>query len=303
MDIFTYLCGKTNFASVRIMKNILVRSLSGTVYVGLIIASIVWGGYWAYPVLCAFLAAAGIIEFNRICLGTPTLPGRKFLLAMDVAAPVCGILGLVFGILSPHRFPMLYMALFFLSFLYLIARPVAQLFFSSLEPARCLTTSFGGNVYIALPLLCSCFIQQFYGPGILLALFIMIWCNDTGAFLTGITLGRHKLWERISPKKTWEGFFGGMIFCTAAAVACYSLFSGSLAFSAHMKPWGIIVLGITVSIVATWGDLVESMLKRAAHVKDSGHIIPGHGGVLDRIDSLLLVMPWALLWLMFINWF
>lgn len=284
------------------MKNILVRSLSGTVYVGVIIASIVWGGQWAYPVVCALLCAAGIVEFNRICLGEPASPGRKTLLVMDVVAPVFGILGLMFGVITPMPGHMVYITLYFLSFLYLIARPVAQLFFGNLDPIRNLTTSFGGNVYIALPLLCSCFIQQFFSPGILLALFIMIWCNDTGAFLSGITLGRHKLWERISPKKTWEGFFGGMIFCTAAAVACWWWFSGSLAFPYHMQLWDVIVLGITVSIVATWGDLVESMLKRAANVKDSGHVIPGHGGVLDRIDSLLLVMPWALLWLLFSNW-
>lgn len=283
------------------MKNILVRSLSGAVYVGVIIASIVWGGQWAYPVVCALLCAAGIVEFNRICLGEPSSPGRKTLLAMDVAAPVFGILGLMFGVITPMPGDMVYITLCFLSFLYLIARPVAQLFFGSLDPIRNLTTSFGGNVYIALPLLCSCFIQQLFSPGILLALFIMIWCNDTGAFLSGITLGRHKLWERISPKKTWEGFFGGMLFCTAAAVACWWWFSGFLSFQYYLQLWNVIALGITVSIVATWGDLVESMLKRAAHVKDSGHVIPGHGGVLDRIDSLLLVMPWALLWLLFSN--
>lgn len=285
------------------MKNILVRSLSGAVYVGVIIASIVWGGKWAYPVVCAILCAAGIVEFNRICLGEPTTPARKTLLVMDVVACVCGILGFMFGFFATGpQARIIFIPLLSLSFLYIIARPVAQLFFGALDPIKNLTTSFGGNAYVAIPLLCSCLIEQIVSPGILLALFIMIWCNDTGAFLSGITLGRHKLWERISPKKTWEGFFGGMIFCTAAAVACWWWFSGSLAFPYHMQLWNVIGLGITVSIVATWGDLVESMLKRAAHVKDSGNIIPGHGGVLDRIDSLLLVMPWALLWVVFSNW-
>lgn len=297
MDIFYLSLWKTKVDYSQEMKNIIVRSLSGAVYVGVIISSIVWGGLWAYPLVCAALAAVGIVEFNRICLGTQHSQGNKTILALDITAAVCTILGPIRVISWPAPFTNISAIISLLAFLYLIVRPVAQLYFKEINPIKSLTTSFGGNTYVAIPLLCSCLIQQISSPGLLLALFIMIWCNDTGAFLSGISLGKHKLWERISPKKTWEGFIGGMIFCTASAVACAYLFDGPIAFKHPMPLWNIITLGITVSIVATWGDLVESLLKRSANIKDSGNIIPGHGGVLDRIDSLLLVMPWALLWL------
>lgn len=219
---------------------------------------------------------------------------------MDVTGYIFGILGVTLGLISPGVAQQLFLIMLALAFLYIIARPVAQIYISVTDPIKTFTTSFGGNVYVGLPLLCSCLILSI-NPGILLALFVMIWCNDTGAFLSGITLGRHKLCERISPKKTWEGFFGGMLLCTLSAVACRQLFFGSLAFHSMVPMWNTVALGISVSIVATWGDLVESLLKRTAHIKDSGHIIPGHGGVLDRIDSLLLVMPWSLLWLALTN--
>lgn len=117
-----------------------------------------------------------------------------------------------------------------------------------------------------------------------LTLFILIWLNDTGAYCVGCLIGRHKLFERLSPNKTWEGFFGGFVFAVAAGIA-----AALLCPSLGMSVVGGAVLGAGVSIVATFGDLFESMMKRHRHLKDSGNVIPGHGGILDRIDSLLLV--------------
>ena len=127
-------------------------------------------------------------------------------------------------------------------------------------------------------------------PWLLASVFILIWTSDTFAYLSGRFLGKNKLFERISPKKTWEGFLGGLLFTVAAAII--------LAYYLDFLSTGAwIGLGILVAICGTLGDLFESAIKRNFKVKDSGSFIPGHGGILDRIDSLLLVLPLAYLYL------
>ena len=126
---------------------------------------------------------------------------------------------------------------------------------------------------------------------LLLLAFVMIWMNDTGAFLVGCTIGKHRLFERISPKKSWEGFWGGLVFSVLSGVAYYYFVD-----QAQGLPF-YVILGVIASIFATFGDLVESMFKRSIGVKDSGNLIPGHGGILDRIDSLLFVLPATALYL------
>jgi phosphatidate cytidylyltransferase len=123
-----------------------------------------------------------------------------------------------------------------------------------------------------------------FSPGIIIGFFLLVWANDTGAYLTGVTFGRHRLFERISPKKTWEGFFGG--FITAAIVAW--LLSGWLGVVGTIN-W--IIIAVIISVAGTYGDLVESMLKRSTGVKDSGTVMPGHGGFLDRLDSAIISFP------------
>jgi phosphatidate cytidylyltransferase len=117
----------------------------------------------------------------------------------------------------------------------------------------------------------------------ILWMFALIWINDTGAYCVGSTLGKHRLCERLSPKKSWEGFWGGMLFCIIASLI--------YAYISKTPMLANLILAVIVSAFATLGDLFESMLKRSAGVKDAGNIIPGHGGVLDRIDSLLFVAP------------
>jgi phosphatidate cytidylyltransferase len=129
-----------------------------------------------------------------------------------------------------------------------------------------------------------------FSPGIVLGFFILIWANDTGAYIIGITFGKHRLMERISPKKSWEGFFGGLAI--AAAIAW--LLSGWLGVL-DRKGW--IIVSIIISIAGTYGDLVESMLKRSLGLKDSGTIMPGHGGLLDRFDSVIISFPLVYLYI------
>jgi phosphatidate cytidylyltransferase len=129
-----------------------------------------------------------------------------------------------------------------------------------------------------------------FSPGIIVGFFILLWTNDTGAYLVGITIGRHRLMERISPKKSWEGFFGGTILALTVAW----LISGWLGV---INNWEWMIVSVIISVSGTYGDLVESMLKRSIGVKDSGTIMPGHGGFLDRFDSAIISFPLVLLFI------
>jgi len=129
-----------------------------------------------------------------------------------------------------------------------------------------------------------------FSPGIVVGFFLLLWANDTGAYLTGISLGRHRLMERISPKKSWEGFIGGIVLSVIVAW----LISGWLGVVSRS---GWIFISLIISITGTYGDLAESMLKRSLGVKDSGNIMPGHGGFLDRFDSAVISFPLVFLFI------
>ncbi|MES2411793.1 MAG: phosphatidate cytidylyltransferase [Bacteroidota bacterium] len=127
-----------------------------------------------------------------------------------------------------------------------------------------------------------------FNPQIIISIFILIWTNDTFAYIVGKSIGKHKLIERISPKKTVEGFFGGMLFSVIAGVLISKYYIGGSILIWTISP-------IIISIFSTLGDLIESKFKRIAAVKDSGHIMPGHGGILDRLDSIIFVAPFVYL--------
>ena len=141
--------------------------------------------------------------------------------------------------------------------------------------------------YIILPFVLITkipFVENSYNPNIILSIFILIWVNDTFAFLVGKTFGKHKLFEKVSPKKTIEGFVGGFIFSIVTGI----ILAQFLMLQSYIH-W--VFIAILVSVFGTLGDLVESKFKRIANVKDSGNIMPGHGGVLDRLDSIIFVAP------------
>lgn len=123
-----------------------------------------------------------------------------------------------------------------------------------------------------------------YTPLFIMAIFIFVWLNDTGAYVVGSMIGKRKLFERISPKKSWEGFFGGLLLALLASQA----FAW---YAPEISRLNWLGLALTVVLFGTWGDLIESLLKRTLGVKDSGHVLPGHGGMLDRFDSVLLAIP------------
>lgn len=129
-----------------------------------------------------------------------------------------------------------------------------------------------------------------YNPILPLSLFIFLWLNDTGAYCVGSLIGKHRLFERISPKKSWEGSIGGGIFSVAASLVLAHYFPFM-----HAGQWA--GLALTVVLFGTWGDLTESLMKRQLGIKDSGNILPGHGGMLDRFDSALMAIPAAVVYL------
>lgn len=134
-----------------------------------------------------------------------------------------------------------------------------------------------------------------YNPKIIISIFILIWTNDTFAYLVGKSFGKNKLFEKISPKKTIEGFIGGMFFTVIASVLISKFYFNPKSTYSEMSLFIWTISGFIVSIFSTLGDLIESKFKRIANVKDSGNIMPGHGGVLDRLDSIIFVAPFVYL--------
>ncbi len=283
--------GCKQILSVGILKNLVKRSLSGIIYVALIVACIVLGG-WGFNALLLLFTILGVVEFHNLVDRTVSEKTSVVPLVVDLLASVSLILGMSYSLA--------FLAIFVVC---LIVRMIAQLYIHEDAPLVRLAYSYMGVFYIALPLGLLGFIMEMLGEdigkGLLLTMFVMIWLNDTGAFIVGSSIGRHKLFPSISPKKSWEGAVGGVVFSIGAA------FVAKYCFPLYFEQVGIVqlcVMGLIVGVFSIWGDLVESMIKRTLHVKDSGNLIPGHGGILDRIDSLLLVAPAVAVYFFIIFW-
>lgn len=255
--------------------------MSGAVYVGLIIGAIFWGMI-PFSLLAALIAILAVFELEKICSGFSwkDLPLRL----IDSAAAVSAVF-----FWTRHSLAAVWLGLF-------ICRMVLELYTKNQDPIRSLSLSLMSQLYIALPLAVMTYIASFWGLHFVLAVFLMIWINDTGAFLVGSLCGRHRLFLRISPKKSWEGFFGGLLFNIVAGWLFAVCGHGFWQVDWPVIVW--ILLAVLITVFSTWGDLIESLIKRSLGIKDSGNLIPGHGGILDRIDSLLIVFPALLLFLL-----
>ena len=185
-----------------------------------------------------------------------------------------------------------------LAFLLLLlpAMFICELYRRGENPASGIGTTIMGICYVALPLSLMCYIpivgSDTWNPWIMVAYIFIIWANDVFAYLVGMSVGRHRLCERLSPKKSWEGFFGGIAGAVVLGLVAARVMDGSC--------WVWAGLALVAAATGVLGDLVESMFKRAAGVKDSGTLIPGHGGVLDRFDAMLLSAPFVFVYMLFV---
>lgn len=269
------------------MSTFTTRLISGTIYVALIVLTLVLSMVWGLWILLSVFAVAGIIEFNRL---TDVNHPYIFRIVLDCAAAVWLLYATAqYGMAISHGTGIFLPYLLYL--LYVVCR-------STFLPHQAMLPSLGnsliGQLYIAVPLALairltlvvdpSSSMTQFNGL-LLLAIFIFIWVNDTGAYLVGSRWGKRRLAPNISPKKSVEGSIGGLLLVLLSAVVLRLLLFPELSWLS------ILLIAAVVAIFGTIGDLFESSLKRQAGVKDSGKLIPGHGGILDRIDSLLLAVP------------
>lgn len=280
-------------------NNFIQRAITGIIFVGVLIGCIL-GGPISFTLLFALITALTIHEFGVIISKQPDV---------EINKPICMLAGvfLFFGFaylgVMPGQTEILIPYLFLI--IYLL---VSELYLKKKNPLNNWAYAMMSQIYIALSFAMLNVLayhsignegelsnyQVQYNPILPLSIFIFTWINDTGAYCTGMLFGKHRLFERISPKKSWEGSIGGGVFSIIAAIVMAHYF--------QFMPISIwIGLALTVVIFGTLGDLTESLLKRTIGIKDSGNILPGHGGMLDRFDSTLMAVPAAVVYLYIIS--
>ena len=264
------------------MKNVFTRLFTGVLYIAVIVGAVMAGGWWLWG-LAVLFGVLGVNEFNRISnkghiSNTSRLIdiiGAFFLISGIACFLNLSLPSFMFGAWSLKTFLFAYLV-------YLMARLVSQLYIQDGNALSHYANSLMGQLYIALPMGLMCALYAMTNCWFVLGMFILIWLSDTGAFCVGSLIGKHKLFERISPKKSWEGFFGGLAFCLAAAL-CYHFFGKGLGVGLNL--WQMLGFGAIVCVFGTWGDLVESLINRTHGVKDYGNHQPRHGGKHDPIKS------------------
>ncbi len=272
------------------MSNLLTRAITGLVFVAVIVGAIV-GHPFASAGLFLLVTALGLAEFYRLLESAGHAP-QKWLGVM-AGSGIYALLTSIHLSWVPSITLLAIVPLLVLMF-------VIELFRNKTAPMLNIGYTVLGILYIAVPfsMLNSLIIEPYATPHtyqLLLGYFILLWTSDTGAYLAGSSFGKHKLFERISPKKTWEGWAGGAVLSVGVAYVLSIYFT-----TLPVMHW--MVIALIVVVFGTLGDLVESMFKRSINVKDSGTILPGHGGILDRFDGVFLSVPLVLAYILFIQY-
>ncbi|HOK60709.1 MAG: CDP-archaeol synthase [Tenuifilum sp.] len=269
------------------MSEFLKRTISGLLFV-IVLVGAIYIGHITFFILFLAITTATMLEFYHLGLKAKLRPQS--------------LLGVFIG-----------MAFFIWSYFYssgrieqltlygfvplLVSIFVVELYRHQQKPMQNIALTLLGIFYIALPFSLMNFItingssySMDYNPNILLGILFLVWANDTGAYIVGVSMGKHKMIPRISPKKSWEGFVGGIATTLLVAWVIAMFFD-----EVSLKHW--LAIGLITTFMAVLGDLVESMFKRSIGVKDSGKFLPGHGGLLDRFDALLMVLPMVYVYL------
>ena len=278
------------------MKNFIQRAITGLIFVVTLIGCIV-GNYLSFGVLFCIISAMATAEF---CHLMNQQKGVKINRNICVLGSVALFLSFFYYGINPVQ-----TGIFIPYLIIIIYLMVSELYLKKENPLNNWAYAMLSQVYIALPFsllnvlafqsdeTISATSYQYIFP---LSIFAFNWINDTGAYCTGMLFGKHPLFKRISPKKSWEGSIGGGVFCIAASFAFAHFFP-------FMSIGEWIGLALTIVVFGTWGDLSESLMKRQLGIKDSGTILPGHGGILDRFDSAILAIPAAVVYLYILSLF
>lgn len=254
------------------MNNTFTRAISGAVYVLILVTATMYSEN-SFLFLFGIFLLLGVVEFCK-------LVHLKNILPLIIA--VVGFI--LFNLENSIKTNQI---LLLIATLFVSIKAMLFLFDKKSKPLDNLSKYIFLIGYLILPIVIITklpFIENGYNPKIIISIFIIIWVNDTFAFLVGKSIGKTKLFERISPKKTIEGFLGGIIFAVIASLIIAQ-------FYIEQAPLKWLFIALIAGIFGTIGDLIESKFKRVAGVKDSGTIMPGHGGVLDRLDSIIFVAP------------
>ena len=260
------------------IKTLGTRALTALVFVAVLLGCLLWN-YYSFTIFFFVVAMMGLNEFYNL---SEKLNARPYKIA--------GFISGAFTYLSFLNFNSgNHSLLVLIPFVILLV----ALFTKREHPIQNSLFTIAGIIYAVLPFALlqdivlvpkGCLVD--FDPSLLLGIILLIWSNDTFAYLGGSLFGKHKMIERISPGKTWEGTIFGVLMTIGSG-----LIVGRYILDASIFLW--LVLGTIVPVLATIGDLVESMLKRQAGIKDTGSLMPGHGGILDRFDSLIFVSPFA----------
>ena len=269
------------------MNNLIQRSITGILY-----------SPFTFGLLFALITGLSLWEFARLVNSKKDVSVNPFITTMGGV-----LLFLAFFCYCTEASDARIFIPYLLILIYLF---VSELYRKQSSPLNNWAYSFLSQIYVALPfaLLCVLAFQRntdlsesspvSFNAILPLSVFIFNWSNDTGAYCTGMLFGKHRLFERISPKKSWEGSIGGGVISILVSLVMAHFFPFLTA-----AQW--VGFALTVVVFGTWGDLVESLMKRQLGIKDSGNILPGHGGMLDRFDSTLLAVPAVVLYLQAIS--
>ena len=276
------------------MNNFVARTITGILFVATIVVCFL--NPTAMIFLFALVTGLTVWEFTGLVNDRPGVTVNRFISTVAGVYFFLAMAGTCSGFTSSTVF-----IPYLITIVYLL---IAELYAKQEDPIHDWAYTMMSQMYVVLPFsLLNMLAFRAAPEGIMyiytlpLSVFVFLWVNDTGAYCCGSLFGKHKLFPRISPGKSWEGSVGGGVFVLAAAALVWYLTDSYDMNPTGMDMWEWMGLGLVVVVFGTWGDLVESLFKRTLGIKDSGNILPGHGGMLDRFDSSLLAIPAAVVYL------